>query len=1175
MKNSLSLLSLVLLLHACSSPSGTGNDNLSQTLFFPWPTSASITAFCQDSQGYVWIGTEYGLNKYDGIQYRHYLNDDSDAEKTFFPYVRDIFCDSRGRIWVTSENGVDKMEKDDRFESFPVKNGMAWSIFENERQDVFINCYDEILRYDEPSGCLVTAIPATSGIACISPSGDIWVAGNESIAHYDKDSFDRLETIPVKDIPTKAFLDRDGILWMGHVHGLSAFSTRTGQFLDLGELGRQTGTSHIDLIKPYGLHEIVFISMQGDIWLYDDQTKTIRSRAGGNLPFTIPYPDSRISAFMRDGAGNVWIGTPDHSFVVGRSFGADSNPLWMGLYDCPVRSLYKDGEDKLWIVSTTEEVIRLDPETFRSETMSGLPQGLTASMETNARQARQSNLEIPFRHINFTVDDGNGFLWLGVLSTLVRMNKKDGSMARFSFSFQDADVRSQFATDAAVLLPGNRIAFGTNHGVVVFRTDKPLTTDNNLSFHIQSLSVSDNYILPGTESILREDIDYTDEVKLPPSARSIAINFTVLAYGGLSSYQYRYKMGGVDKEWQYSRPYRSASYAKIPFGRHVFEVEALSENGIDPDFHRQITFCVQRPWWLSIPAILFYILAFVLTVRLILYLLKQNEEGRVREALAANEKEQQKKLYERNMNMFANIAHEFRTPLTMISGAITSLTGKNVKPADADRMHSIILRNANRMLKLVGQLMDFNKLENNLLHLSVEHTLPVPIIQNIIDSFYFGAKQKDLTIDFDKPPGELVVTLDTDKFEKIIYNLMSNAVKFSTMGGNVNIRVSALPGIDATAFFPDAREREYLMVTVMDDGIGIPKEDLENVFERYFRTQGAEKELIGGTGIGLFMSRQLTLLHHGFLRAENRPDGQSGSIFRLLLPSVDEAYSPEEFKPSEETAVKETAALYTGEIITTPIQSHSEDKATVMIVDDDYEMLYFLRSLLSNTYNVVSFYNATTAYAAIEDVKPDLILSDVLMLEMDGYKFCQMVKENISTCHILFVLLTAKATTEDQVKGLSYGANAYVTKPFDPEYLLTLIKSQLSNAAILRDQLGRTTIVGDISDQVLGSKDKDFMTRLYAIMEEELTNPELNMTYVADKLMMSRTSLYYKIKQLTGESPVNVFKKYKLNRSLEMLKEGKLKISAIAETVGFSPSYFPKVFQEEFGILPSQYLKQQ
>ena len=371
--------------------------------------------------------------------------------------------------------------------------------------------------------------------------------------------------------------------------------------------------------------------------------------------------------------------------------------------------------------------------------------------------------------------------------------------------------------------------------------------------------------------------------------------------------------------------------------------------------------------------------------------------------------------------------------------------------------------------------------------------------------------------------------------------------------------------------------QSYVAISVSDTGIGIPEGKTESIFGRYYSTQSGQN--IGGTGIGLYFSRKLVELHHGEIKAFNRSsiDGKKGALFSLILPVNESAYSESEHAQENEEFVSVDADRYLSEYTVDVPEVAEEDnsKPIVLVVDDDYEVQYYLKTLLAPHYNVITRFDAMSGYEAIEQINPAVVISDVLMLDVDGYQLCRMVKENFMMSHIPFIMLTAKATVSEQVEGLDAGADAYVVKPFDPKYLLALIKSQLSNRDNIRKMVGESTTVAKLDEDLLEIQDRNFLKQLYELMEKELANPELNINHIAREMLISRTKLYYKIKNLTGDTPTDFFRKYKLNRAMELLKSGNAKIAEVAEMVGYnSASYFTKLFKEQFGVLPREYLRE-
>ena len=482
------------------------------------------------------------------------------------------------------------------------------------------------------------------------------------------------------------------------------------------------------------------------------------------------------------------------------------------------------------------------------------------------------------------------------------------------------------------------------------------------------------------------------------------------------------------------------------------------------------------------------------------------------------------------------------------------------------------------MFKLVNQLMDFNKLENDTLRLSVEQIDVVKAMNDILDTFEFNAKEKGLTLNRFGMQDTLMAWTDADKLEKILSNLLSNALKFTPRGGHIDVSLDVIDN--------------QVKIAVADSGKGIPQEQLENVFKRFYQLDNQTKAFVNwGTGIGLYYSRRLAELHHGSLTAGNSKPGEGyGAIFTFTYPLNQEAYKEEERRPLEQDAGDKVYDLINTAVkqdhdstVSTLHSSLEEDnRPTILVVDDDTEIINYMRVLFSQNYRLITCLDADTALEEMRAEEPNIVLSDVAMPGKDGYQLCQEIKQDIQLSHIPVILVTAKVTAENQVEGLNVGADAYVTKPFEPAVLSALIQSQLKNRDRVRKLLTSntnsqlSTLNSQLEDaqleDALSEQDKHFMEELYKLMEEELSNSELDVTRITRLLLISRTKLYYKIKGLTGETPSNFFRTYKLNRAAELLKSGKYTVSEISDKCGFSTqSHFSVVFTKQFGVTPSEY----
>jgi DNA-binding response OmpR family regulator len=469
----------------------------------------------------------------------------------------------------------------------------------------------------------------------------------------------------------------------------------------------------------------------------------------------------------------------------------------------------------------------------------------------------------------------------------------------------------------------------------------------------------------------------------------------------------------------------------------------------------------------------------------------------------------------------------------------------------------------------VGQLLDFNRIGNKKLQLKVAEGDIVAPLSETADLFRFNAESKGIEFNTHGLEDSFTMWRDADKVTKITMNLLSNAMKFTPPGGKVALSFDVLPREEVVRDFPLTEadtDTQYAQIRVSDTGRGIPEDQLEKIFERFNQAGRGDA---AGTGIGLYYSRALAELHHGYIHARNRDGG--GAEFTLILPVSAASYSEDERTTDDplrpRTPVAETAAP------AQPLPEDTEDKRRVVVVDDDIDVANYVKVLLSPYYQVLVHFDADSALKALEEEAPDLVISDVVMPGTSGYELCEAIKGNLQLSHIPVILVTAKVAVESQVQGLDKGADAYVTKPFNPSYLLALVKSLLENRDKLRQRLGSVTSTEDIEPEALSPRDNAFMKELYELMDKELANQELDINRITEMMRISRTKFYYKVKGLTGENPGVFFKRYKLNRAADLLKEGKYNMSEIAWMTGFNTlSHFSTSFKKQFGVPPSEYV---
>lgn len=815
-------------------------------------------------------------------------------------------------------------------------------------------------------------------------------------------------------------------------------------------------------------------------------------------------------------------------------------------------ALYEDMQGDIWIGTVSNGLLRYSPYNGKIQPMPG-----TACTDI-------SGIE----------EDTQGNLWV---STLYGLSRYDRTTNRFTNYYEaDGIGGNQFYDRASCRLSDGTLVFGGTHGLTLFN---PIDVQirRNIPLLFENLKVHNKLIHPGNEECINKHLSYNPDIKLNYNQNGFSISFVALDYSEHERVHYYYMLEGFDRYWIDANNNREAYYANLPAGCYTFKVRIMDNDRNIVEAENSITVTVEpapwRTWW----AYILYLLLAAGVVFLFLRALHRIRLEKEQARRAEQEKEQEQRVNKMNMSFFANVSHEFRTPLTMISGPVTQLCESPEIDGNDKKLLHIVQQSVNRMLRLVNQLMDFNKLENDTLKLKVKRTDVVTELKRIMEIFNVNAQSKDISLITTGIEDSFLMWLDADKIDKITTNLLSNALKFTPRGGKIEVNIDVITGEEARQAFRIPQEHafaQYIKLEVADTGIGIPEEQTERIFERYYQLNNQSVGSYNwGTGIGLYYARSLARLHHGLLKAGNRTDGQ-GAVFTLILPTSDEAYSPEE-RDNEQQEQDKAYPLQTEP--TTDASTHDEEEEDdtlkkILVVDDDTEVAHYLKVLLSPTYRVICRFNAEDAFKAVSEEAPDLVLSDVVMPGTDGYTLCRKIKEDLQLCHTPVILVTAKANMEDQVEGLNTGADAYVTKPFDPTYLQALIQSQLKNREKVRALLGRNTQTDAIANDVLSPQDNAFMTELYSLMENELSNPELDISHMTELLKISRTKFYYKVKGLTGENPSSFFKTYKLNRAAELIKEGKYSISEIADMTGFSThSYFSKAFKKQFGIAPSEY----
>ena len=1027
---------------------------------------------------------------------------------------------------------------------------------------------------------------------------------------------------------TSFFSDSQDNLWIG---------TFTNSFKVIYKYSQQFNNNHIlhGITKDQSItalafdkNENIWIATYSDnLYIYNTRTNKINNKIDLKVFFSEdPYFQDKISDIHVDKENNIWLKT-DTKIVKCKY---ENNQLIRKQYinmKAPIYDLAEDSEGNIWAGTQNKYVYTFDKKTNRCDTLDmyttshryhkmcllSVDSGkiLVASSNNYLNLINPSNHEVKHYSLKDVIgeedfipttmyEDSNKDIWIGILNqglykfslktgkadkisntssknivsiiedkdhnlwlgTLYGLTKYDIKRQRlFSFYAYDGIGGNQFNKNSVIKLSSGDLIFGGTHGLTIFDPSN-INIQRRIPLYFEQIKPSN-------------PINLESKIKLNHGENDLSISFVALDYSKYPRIRYYYKMEGVDHNWIDARNNRQVTYPNLPSGNYTFRVYITSNDNTVVLAENSIDFDISPSPWLSYWAILIYTVVIIGLLIYIgnLYLRIKNNKNMAN--IALREKEHEQYINEMNMSFFTNISHEFRTPLTMIAGPVSTILKNGELKGKDQYLLNIVHRNINRMLRLVNQILDFNKLDHDALSLNLNYVDVVHEINEIIELFVINDNVKNIKINKFGLYEPVFILLDKDKMEKILNNILSNAFKHTPTGGNINIRFDIIQQEEVFYLFPsekvdENKDPEYVKIVIEDDGLGIPEDKLKDIFLKYYQVDSNSSTggtYNYGTGIGLYFTQRLVNLHNGYIKAGNRDEG--GAVFTIAIPI--EKSKPNLNIQTANISQDNISDPDTTNYYTTVAQKHTVDKQTILIIDDDAEISAYLQALLQEDYNLVNKYSADSAYSSLTDIEPDLILCDVIMSGMSGYDFCQKIKQSEDFCHIPIILLTAKSSVNEQIEGLDIGASAYIPKPFEPNYLIAVIKSQLLNLNNIRNLLGRSTKISEINNS-LSNNDNEFMTKLFDLMENELSNNELNISEITKKIGMSRTKFYLKLKGLTGENPNAFFRKYKLNRAAELIKSNKYNISEVAAHTGFSTlSHFSISFKKQFGVSPKEY----
>ena len=773
---------------------------------------------------------------------------------------------------------------------------------------------------------------------------------------------------------------------------------------------------------------------------------------------------------------------------------------------------------------------------------------------------------LPDNSVNSIIEDNNGNLWLGTGSGISFFDVTKETFANFSTA--DGINGTMMNPESALKLDNGLMLFGSTKGLNIFDPKKIKLSSYKPNVVITDFQIFNKSVKIGKYFPLKKSIYNSDEITLSHDQDVFSFEFAALDYNSSQAIQYAYKMEGFDEDWINSGTRRFVTYTNLDPGKYIFKVKSTNADGVWNDNVTSLKIIMNPPWWKTLWAYGLYIvlilLGFLGIRRFELNRAKLRNELKLREF----EVKKKSELEELKSRFFANLSHEFRTPLMLIKGPLEQLkTGGN----NDDYYESIhmIERNSNRLKDLIDQLLELSQLEKTTVSLKAKQENIVNILKGLVSSFESLTKQKSISLKLESNSDSIVCWVDTDKFEKIINNLLSNAVKFTPHGGGISVGLRQIIH----------EGKQIAEIKISDSGIGIPKDKLEKIFDRFFQVDDSTQRTYGGSGIGLALVKEFVDLHKWEIFVES--ESEKGTEFILHIPMRDDYLSEDEkVKIESGTIFSDTKINKTENKQFIPSlnedyeQTGADDsvnKPSVLIVDDSDDVREYLSDLLKNNYTISEAANGEKGIKEAAASLPDLIISDIMMPSMDGIEFCGRIKSDWQTSDIPVILLTAKASSESKIEGLETGADDYLTKPFDSRELFTRIKNLLEQRNRLREKYSKDldSLTGT---NRLSDADGEFIKKTLELIEKNLDKTNFGTEKLAKDLFVSRTQFHRKILAITGQAPGEFVRLTKLKHAAKLLIGGKLSVTQIAYEIGFSsPSQFTRAFTKQFNCLPSEY----
>ena len=1158
----------------------------------------TITAIKEDRQGNLWLASEDdGLYLYDPLQatFTRFGHSDKDPASLGNNMIKCMLVDQKGRLWAGGINGGLNLFNAPgrsffRYEYEPgntasLSQRTVSALFEDRQGNLWVGTHRGGINIYSPGTekfRLYRQDPSPNSLSyndvktfCEDNSGNIWVGtdgGGLDCFLRDRHIFQHYLYDPFNDksIGSNAVLDvmqdREGNIWVSTWGGgLNRFDRTNRQFTRFLNNAADSHSISSNFVQK------TFEDYEGNIWVatYYGGLNLFNPKKG-QFTHLVQDPSGMTSlsgknivSLYEDKEGRIWIGTDDGGL---NCYHQDTRHFThyfdKGERAPDLRILFSDSKGRFWVGQKGLYILDAAKDSFRLYTDKG---GLSNEF------------------IKGITEDEQGNLWIATSNGLTQFNPDTRACKKYNTGDGLQDL--EFEANAFLKAKDGEMFFGGINGFNCFYPGTIKANPFIPPVYITGFQLSNRKINPAGEgSPLRQDISLTKDIRLSYRQSTFSFNFAALNYTIPENNEYAYKMEGLDKDWNYVGKEKKAVYTNLSPGEYVFHVKASNNDGVWNEEGASVRVIILPPFWRTS---WFIFLLCVLGIAC-LYLFYR---FRTRLKLREMEEKKREEIHQVQLQFFTNVSHEFRTPLSLILGPLERLMKEHTNPA-LGRYYQAMHRNAQRLLSLINELMDFGKLESGSLKLGVQKGNLNFFLDEIAEEFRDWAIQKEIDFTLHQTTTPRDAWFDRQVLEKIVLNLLHNSFKYTKVGGGITLEI--LPSMEG--FKPsfanelvlknDFRGSAYTYIRVADNGIGISRDSIHHLFERYYRITDSHL----GSGVGLAFVKSLARLHKGDIYVYS--ERLKGTEIIIGIPIGETDYRKEEKRASGilEGGVRLEGfgvATQTGVPFNDPAGSHPANGTaaqgsrrdlppveSILLVEDNDELRHFLKENLSPYYQVMEAADGNEGLAKAREISPGLIISDVIMPGMNGFDFCRAVKEDIDTSHIPFLMLTARSALTAQVEGMDAGADYYFAKPLNMELLLLTIRNRFDQDRKLKERYTRDSHA-EAMELVHSEKDKEFMTRLLRIIDSQLVNPDFDIEYLCQEMGMSRTKLYQKVKSISQQSIGDFIRTIRLKKAVQIMTHEDTTLTEVMYRIGIqTQSYFTKAFKKEFGKTPTQFMQE-